>query len=150
MKASYHVVASGVVAASFHALAHSWPATTACFLSGILIDVDHYWEYYLVRKKMPCSYQDLVDFCFYDKHSKLYLIFHSYEYLVLFWLAITVLDLGLVFQGIALGATVHLLFDQFTNPIKPLYYFLTYRIIHGFDKKRTLSQKYFEINHSRD
>lgn len=60
---------------------HSWPATLGCFLSGVLIDTDHYLDYYLLHKKFPYRYKDLVNFCFDKRVKKNYLFFHAYEYL---------------------------------------------------------------------
>jgi hypothetical protein len=35
-------------------------------------------------------------------------------------------------MALAIGASQHIIFDQFTNPIKPLGYFLTYRAMKKF------------------
>ena len=53
MRARYHVIASAGISLGFQAATHSWPAALGCFLSGILIDTDHYLEYCLFRKKFP-------------------------------------------------------------------------------------------------
>ena len=143
MKPSHHIIISGCVSLGYHAAMHSWPATVGCFLSGVLIDIDHYWEYYVHRKKFPFRYKDLVDFCVPNKDGKLYLIFHAYEYLLAFWLLIYMLHLGVVWVGIALGLTVHLILDQIFNPIKPLFFFMAYRIKHGFQKSKILELSKF-------
>jgi hypothetical protein len=144
MRTRYHIVASAGVSLGFQAATHSWPATLGCFLSGVLIDTDHYLEYCILRKKFPFRYKDLVDFCFDTRVKKNYLIFHAYEYLFILWLSIYFFDLGVIWIGIAVGLTTHLLLDQWTNPIKPLYYFLTFRIGNQFEKTKILSEKYFQ------
>jgi hypothetical protein len=149
MKASYHIVASAGISLGFQATMHSWPATLGCFLSGVLIDIDHYLDYYIIRKKFPYRYKDLVDFCFDAKENKNYLFFHAYEFLLILWLLIYFFNLGLIWTGIALGLTTHVIFDQFFNPIKPLFYFLTYRIANQFEKTKTLSEKYYQFCLSR-
>jgi hypothetical protein len=148
MRAAYHVAASAGVSLGLQAAVHSWPATLGCFLSGVLIDIDHYLEYYLIRKKFPYRYKDLVDFCNYDRGDKVYLYFHAYEYLIVLWLSIYFFHLGLIWTGMTLGLTVHLMLDQFTNPIKPLFYFLTFRIINQFERTKTLSEAYFQRKRS--
>ena len=148
MKASYHVMASAAVSLSFEAFVHSWPATAICFLSGVLIDVDHYLEYFIIKKKFPYRYQDLVNFCHYSKTDKVYLIFHAYELLLLLWLAIYFFHLNVFVLGLAVGVTTHIIFDQFTNPIKPLFYFLSYRFANYFVKSKMLSKSYFEKNNT--
>jgi hypothetical protein len=142
MRARYHVIASAGISLGFQAAMHSWPATLGCFLSGILIDVDHYLEYYIVRKEFPFQYKDLVKFCMENKQKKLYLVFHAYEYLILLWFSIFFFSLGKIWIGIAVGLTTHLIFDQFTNPIKPLFYFLTFRIKNKFETIKMTSEEY--------
>jgi hypothetical protein len=144
MRASYHVLASAGVSLGLQVTMHSWPTTLGCFLSGILIDMDHYLEYYIVLKKFPYRYKDLVDFCLYDKKPKMYLFFHSYELIFVIWLLIFYYSLGQIWIGIALGFTAHVFLDQWTNPIKPLFYFLTFRVKNRFEKSKILSEKYFQ------
>ena len=144
MKTSHHIIASTGISLGFQAAAHSWPATLGCFLSGILIDTDHYLEYYLIRKRFPFRFKDLVDFCFDASVPKLYLIFHAYEWLFILWFSIYFFDLGIIWTGIAIGLTTHLLLDQCFNPIKPPCYFLTFRIKNDFEKTKILSESYFQ------
>jgi len=144
MKASYHVVVSAGVAFGFQAIVNSWPATVVCFLSGVLIDIDHYIEYYIFKKKWPWRYRDLLNFCDYNDERKVFLIFHGYEYLVALWLIIYFFHLNSIFIGLALGLTVHLVFDQFTNPTRPLFYFITYRIAHQFEKSKMVLENYYK------
>ena len=144
MRARNHVIVSAGVSLGLQMTLHSWPATLGCFFSGFLIDIDHYLEYYLLRKKFPYRYKDLVDFCCYNNEGKVYLIFHAYEYLFILWFSIYFFHLGLLWLGFAIGLTTHLIFDQFTNPIKPLFYFLTFRIKNQFEKTKTLSEAYFQ------
>ncbi len=146
MKASYHVAVSAGVSLGFQAIFQSWPATLGCFLSGVLIDLDHYLEYYIFKKSFPYKYKHLLRFCYYGKDSKIYLIFHGYEYLMILWIVISFFHLSLLPIGIAVGLTVHIFFDQFTNPVKPLFYFLTFRIYHHFEKTKILTKEYFELN----
>ncbi len=144
MKASYHVMVSAGLAAGFQTVTHSWTGAACCFFSGVLIDIDHYLEYYIIEKKFPFRYRDLLDFCEFSKAKKLYLYFHAYEYLVILWLAIWYFQLGPIALGFAVGLSVHLLCDQFTNPIKPLFYFITFRIINRFEKAKFLSDAYYQ------
>jgi len=150
MRPSYHIAASAGISLGLQATMHSWPATLGCFLSGVLIDVDHYLEYCLIRKKFPFRYEHLVDFCFDGSVSKIYLFFHAYEYLVILWFLICFFHPGNVWLGVATGLTTHLFFDQFTNPIKPYFYFLTFRVKNRFEKSKILSEDYFECCNSRN
>ncbi len=142
MRARYHVVASAVVAVGFQSAVNSWPAALGCFLSGVLIDLDHYLEYCILRGKFPFRYKELVEFCLYGKDNKVYLLFHAYEFIVILWAGIYFFHLGSIWIGIALGLTVHMIFDQFTNPIRPLFYFLTFRFAQKFEKSKLLTEAY--------
>lgn len=144
MRTSHHVAVSAGISLGLQAAMHSWPAALGCFLSGIFIDIDHYLDYYLLKKKFPCQFNDLVDFCFDVKISKHYLFFHAYEYLFVLWFAVFFFHLGKVWLGVTVGLTVHIVLDQWTNPIKPLFYFLTFRIKNQFEKTKILSEIYFQ------
>ncbi len=147
MRPSYHIAASAGVSVGVHLTMHSWPAAMGCFVSGVLIDLDHYLEYYIFRKKFPWDYKDLVRFCFDVRVKQSFLVLHAYELLFLFWFFIYFFGLGKVWTGIAIGLTAHLALDQFTNPIKPLCYFLIYRMNHQFLKAKIFSEQYY--HHSK-
>ncbi len=144
MKTSYHVAASAGISLGYQAVMHSWPATLGCFLSGVLIDIDHYIEYCVIKRSFPFRYKDLVYFCNDARVTKQYLVFHAYEFLLALWFLIYCFDLGIIWTGVALGLTAHMLLDQWSNPIKPLYYFMVYRIKNNFEKTRILSDRYFQ------
>ena len=85
-----------------------------------------------------------MDFFEYDKTPKMYLWFHAWEYLWVLWLLIYFFQLGIFWIGFAIGLTVHLVCDNFANPIRPLGYFLIYRLRHGFDKKVILNEEAYK------
>lgn len=135
MRPTNHVILSGSVTAVFAIWVKSWGALGACFLSGIFIDLDHHLDYYLAKKELPLSYKKLVDFCRNDHQSKLYLFFHSYEMLFMLWGSIFMFHLNETWIGVAIGFTIHILCDEIFNPIKPMAYFLTYRLKNKFHRK---------------
>ena len=147
MRPVQHGVISAVLAIGYFSMTKSWMGSWVCFLSGILIDMDHHLDYWIVTKKIPYNYQNLKKFCFIPSQGRVYLILHAYEFLFIVWLAIYYLQLDLVWTGLAVGISVHLFCDQLTNPVKPLFYFLSYRVKHGFDKTQLLTPKYFEGNY---
>ena len=139
-----HAAISGVVSISFLAVTSSWLGSWACFLSGIFIDIDHIFDFWLDKKKFLFSYKDLFNFGTRERAGRLILIFHSYELLAVFWIAIFLFHLNAVCLGIAWGATTHLLSDQWANPIKPTGYFFYYRFKWGFAKKYILKRKFYQ------
>ena len=128
-----HVIASSVTSLAFYGVVQSWPATLACFLSGILIDLDHVVDYWLIRK-MHCSYKELKEFCLTDRKEKVYLFFHSIELLALLWAAYFYYSMNIIWLGVLTGLSVHMLFDQLTNDVYPATYFIIYRFKRGFPK----------------
>lgn len=73
--------------------------------------------------------------------NKIYLVLHSYEFIMLFWIAIYFFSLSNTWKAVAIGFTQHLIFDQIINPVTPLAYFLTYRIIRGFRKNAIIKKE---------
>ena len=133
MKPSHHAVISSVAGVILAVLVNSYQAGIACFISGILTDIDHHLEYYLAKGRVPFRYSELVDFCVNERKQKLYLFLHSYEFIIALWLCVYFFSLGGVIFGIAVGMSIHLLCDQFVNPQRFLFYFIIFRIMHGFN-----------------
>lgn len=135
MKPINHVILSGGVSAVFGLWMQSFWGIVVCFLSGIFIDLDHHLDYFLERKELPLSYKKLVDFLENDHRSKLYLVLHSYELIALLWVSIFYFQLNAVWLGAAIGFTAHIFCDEIVNPLRPLSYFLTYRVKHNFRRE---------------
>ena len=112
-----------------------------CFCAGILVDVDHYFDY--VRDR-GLDFNIKRFFCYINKeqYDQLYLVFHAYEYLVLLALMLVLSNYNLLLVAGTVGFTQHLLFDQLTNPVKPFAYFMTYRFKKGFSKQCLLQDEY--------
>jgi len=142
MKPSKHVAISLGVSLVFWFWTRHFQATVACFLSGIFIDLDHHLDYWLVKKEIPWNYKKLVEFCTGLTQKPIYLFFHAYEWLTVLWLTIWWLKLDVIWIGLAVGLTSHLVCDQFANPLKPFTYFLTYRIINKFERRKLFDENY--------
>ena len=146
MMPAYHASISAILGVAFLIWFQSWLAALICFLCGVFIDLDHHLDYFFAKGKLPWRYRDLVYYGATDKKHKLYLIFHSYEELAVLWWCIYEFDLSIIWIAGATGLTVHLLCDQIHNPLKPLTYFLSYRIYHNFDKKKLYRDDFFKVN----
>lgn len=145
MSPTAHTIASGVVSITFAYFTRSLGGTLLCFFSGILIDLDHVLDYWIAKKKLPLRYKDLFSFCAYEKMGKVYLVLHSYELHVIFWLAIFYWKLNVLWMGLAVGMTTHLVFDQIVNRcLQPLGYFAWNRFKHGFSKKYTFREEHYK------
>ena len=139
MRPTTHAIISASISTGLIYFLKSYPAALACFLSGVFIDIDHYLDYFLARKKFT-TYKELNEFCDHDTNWKLYLFFHSYELILLFWWAIFYWNLNLFWGGIAIGMTTHMICDQFANPIKPLAYLFIYRWKYKFAQDKILTR----------
>ena len=144
MKPTHHLLISAALSILLLIWFKSWHAALACLLGGVFIDLDHHLDYFIDKKKIPLSYQELFDFGAHGTESKLYLFLHSYELLTLFWLLIWYLHLNDIWIGLALGFSVHMICDQIVNPVRPLGYFLIYRMKYGFERKHIFTKEYFE------
>ena len=142
MKPVQHVILSTGVSVLFWLWLKSLPATIVCFLSGIFIDIDHHLEYWFVKKKFPWNYRELEKYCCEEFLERIYLIFHAYEWLVLLWAAIYIFDLDVVWVGLGVGLTTHLIADVLCNPIQPLGYSIIFRASRGFCGRRILTERY--------
>lgn len=142
MSPAKHAAVSAVTGLTFFYLTKSAPGALVCFLSGVLIDLDHLLDFYLGRKKICRKFSEMEDFCLNEEGGKLYLILHSYELMIALWLMGIVFYLPLVWFGLAVGMSVHLLFDQFTNPTYPFAYFWFVRCRFGFTRKIFFYQQF--------
>ena len=138
-----HVLISTGAGAALAYVSHSSEAGMACVIGGVLIDLDHHLDYFFAKKKIPWTLGQIRDYYDGEKAGKLFLLFHSYELLLILWLLYYFCG-GDIFLGVLFGATGHLICDQFYNPLKPLSYFLFYRIQNGFEKKNLFNKEHYE------
>jgi len=138
-----HVIASGAVSLVFFTVSKSWAGAAVCFLSGVLIDIDHFFDLWIARRRVSLSYSELHRFCSYEKDGRLHLVFHSYELHALLWLSVLALGLSWPWVGLAVGTSTHLLIDQLCNPIRPFTYFFLYRLKCRFAKECAFTDNYY-------
>ena len=136
-----HTVASLGISIMFTLITQSWPGALVCFFSGVLVDIDHVFDYCIAKRKIFFTYMGLYSFCGAEKSGKLYLIFHTYEFIFILWVFIIYLCLDVVWLGLAVGISTHILFDRLSNPLKPGVFFIWYRIKHKFQKKYIFPEK---------
>lgn len=89
---------------------------------GVLIDVDHLFDFYrwYVRRKT----------------GKIFLIFHAWEFSLAGLLLVGLVYYHPVLLAAALAHLGHVATDHFHNRLAPWGYFITYRVIVGFDAAR--------------
>lgn len=97
-------------------------AVPAALAFGVLIDIDHAFDYFnwFVRKD--------------PRH--LLLIFHAWEYVIAGIAMLFVAWQQPVFIAAVLGYSVHVVADQVANRMHPMGYWISYRIYARFDRAR--------------
>lgn len=111
-----------------------------CFFAGILVDVDHYVDY--VRDRgLNFNLKRFFQYSHKIEYERLFILFHGYEYVALLGLVLVLSGYNLLVAAALTGYAQHLIFDQFTNPVKPLAYFITYRLKNSFSKECVLTDE---------
>ena len=142
MRPPFHIAASATISLFVYLYFKSASCAIISFLSGVLTDLDHILDFCLSHgiRQYNLFFKKLyaIDF------KKLFLVFHSYEFLIILWLGIVIIPLGKYWISFAIGFTQHLVFDQLTNPITFRGYFLLYRIYHKFDTEKVVKESFLE------
>ncbi|MEE8382625.1 MAG: hypothetical protein V3R78_12210 [Thermodesulfobacteriota bacterium] len=106
-----------------------------------MIDIDHFFEY-IKDVGWNLNTKQFFKFCYEIKYERLYLLFHAYEYLFLIAIVIVISDFNHLVIAAGIGYTQHLIFDQVSNPVKPMTYFISYRLKNRFSKQRLLKDDF--------
>ena len=103
----------------------------AAAATGIAVDIDHLLEYYLWFVK--------------GDNSRVFYLLHSYELLVPCILAGVLSGGNPVVIGVSAAFLGHILTDQIANPMHPLAYFFTFRVINRFNRVKLVRQPWNEL-----
>jgi hypothetical protein len=114
----------------------SWIGGLSCCLTGILIDLDHFVDFW-INRGFSLNPRKLLDFCYHGSSAKFYDILHGYEFVPLLWWLSTCLPFREAGLGLVVGYSLHLLGDQFFNThLNRWTYFLSYRLFHRFESSK--------------
>ncbi len=146
MKLYHHTILSLLSSGALYFFTRSISATAACFLSGIFIDLDHFFEYFYAFGYRGFSIAKFFQAADEHAYQKFFLFLHSYELVIICW----ILNFTLIpypwMMGLSLGFTLHIIADQIYNPCDYRTYFLIFRIRHRFNGDRLfpleLQEKY--------
>lgn len=138
MKPSIHVIASISLGWMLWFFTKSFYTAALCFASGVLVDADHVIEYIIHHRFKNFTFKKIYQASEETgkqkgayKFNRLYLVFHTGEVALLFWLA-AIIAKNIYFLGIAVGYTSHLILDSIGNKLRPKFYFMTWRILDRF------------------
>jgi len=136
MKLRSHIIASIIFSTLFFVVFKSWTIATVSFFSGVLIDIDHVFDYFLeFRKRFEVKE-------FFDVHHNRKIlffmaIFHSWELLALLSICAFLMSWNPWIVGTIIGFTQHIILDQiFNKNFNRLIYFFFWRMRNGFNMKR--------------
>ncbi len=132
MRVTSHIKVSGILGLGVYAYTGETVSSVACFLSGWLIDLDHFLDWVMNFGPTLKHARVLSNFRMH-RYRRLYVIFHGWEYFIgLFAFHILYGLPPWVFYA-TLGGACHLALDQIYNgPKRPLAYFITYRLYQRF------------------
>jgi hypothetical protein len=134
MKPEYHLFVSAALASGFYLFTGSVWGSILAFAGGFLIDIDHFFDFWLYKKRITYTSEFFTNH--FQKSGHIIVIFHSIELLWLVYLA-QVLTASPIVLGLAAGMTVHMLMDLFGNrDMHPLGYFFMFRYLKKFNAKK--------------
>ena len=133
MRPQGHVIASTGLGAIFWARSRDWRTMLISLVFGVLVDVDHFIDYWYSEGRVTFDLETFMGTRYFKKRGRIFVLFHAWEYLPLLYF------LWQAWKGRkwAVAATAamstHVVFDHFLNDLKPLGYFLWWRIKHRFN-----------------
>ena len=115
-----HAVISSAVAGGTWAITGSPAAAGVALGVGVLMDVDHLYDYYQRYVK--------------GKKDRVYVLFHAWEYpMIMSFISLVFYHPFLL--AVILGHLAHVTTDHVWNRLTPFAYSITYRAIKGFDSR---------------
>uniref|UniRef100_I2Q1H6 Membrane-bound metal-dependent hydrolase (DUF457) n=1 Tax=Desulfovibrio sp. U5L TaxID=596152 RepID=I2Q1H6_9BACT len=135
MKLSQHCLSAIPLAvAGYAAAGGSFAAAVAAGLSSVLMDLDHVGDYVLCNRGWG-GIKHFFASCEEGRLEKLYLVLHSFEWVIFLWILIGTGIAAPWGVGLAVGMAGHLLLDWVGNRhlVQPSFYWLWFRAQNRFD-----------------
>lgn len=131
MKLQYHAAASITISGILYLMFKSWSLSLACCLSGIFIDIDHFIDYFR-ENGWSLNIKDFFRTCNECQFDRIVLIWHGWEWIVLFGISSWLTDWNPWITGVFLGISHHMIIDAVANSSKFKPYSLIWRWKKGF------------------
>lgn len=133
MRVREHILASSTLAIVFYYFTHSAAGAATAFLSGVFIDLDHLFDFWITKPAHPFSIKEFMHPCEYMRQNrKVYVFLHNYELVILLWILTWHFNWHPIIFGLAAGATLHLILDDIGNELITFSYFFIYRAAKKF------------------
>ena len=134
MKVEHHAAIAVPVSLGIWYFTGSWVYFLLSLFLGIFVDSDHVFDY--IREEGKFNFKDMFIKSYKGDFKKLYVIFHSYEYVPIAW-AIGLITGNLEFSIVfTIAYLFHMIPDQMANNVRALGYFFLYRAFVGFKMDR--------------
>jgi len=120
MKIENHLITTVLLVTVSYLVTRSWQSAIGLFIGGVLIDLDHFVEFWYDN---GLSFNMPRFFAYGNKgiNSRYFIFFHSYELLIILLFIAYHSSLPLLFYGVIIGMSCHLLID-YINIVKNLRY----------------------------
>lgn len=133
---SLHLLLTSLIAFFLYHRFKTLKLVLVAFLVIILLDADHLFDYFLyVFSSNNFSHPFSVNY--FQGSSKVFVLLHGWEWSLPLWLISRKIGKRKKLVGLEWAVTLsylgHLLIDQLSYTSNPLAYFLTFRLLTGFD-----------------
>jgi hypothetical protein len=139
-----HIIISLSLGAGVWFYTRSVLAAVLCFATGTLADIDHIIEHGVNFGWDNINYRVIKEACVKTPrlepggYTSFYLIFHSNEVAILFFVAYLVTR-NIYLLALAAGYGAHMIMDSTGNKAKPLTYFMIWRALNRFETRKFFS-----------
>jgi hypothetical protein len=131
MKLEHHITLSAVISGVLFGIYQSWSLSVCSFISGVFIDVDHLIDYFGAYG-LCIRPQEIMSYFYEEKHDKIILIFHGWEWLSGLFLLTVMSGFNPWVTGVMVGYSHHIISDFLYNRTTLISYSLIYRWKKGF------------------
>ena len=109
------------------------------FFFGFFIDIDHLFDYFVHFGLTNNFLNFFIVASYVLPNNKVYIFFHGWEFIIVFWLIGFFLEKKFKIKGLSLvilfSYAAHLLWDNFSFHHHPLAYLFLFRLANHFDLK---------------
>lgn len=127
-----HLTTSLGLGALFWARSRDWRTMVIALGFGVLIDLDHLFDYWYAQRRPQIDLAEFMTSRYWRRSGRLFVLFHAFEYLPFVFLAFQALKGRRWAMAATVAMSSHVLADHLANDLRPLGYFITYRIKHRF------------------
>ena len=132
MKLAHHAASSAAIAGILYLIFKSWSMSLSCFLSGIFIDLDHFYDY--IREfGFPFKIKDFFKAAYDSEISQCILVLHSWELLFPLGMIAWLTNWNPWITGVLLGFSQHIILDMLYNNEGFQSYSFLWRWKHNFE-----------------